>query len=176
MPPCSEDADVIHHTPSEVRDVDGKRYVEVETSRGATTYLFILSEFQPECLPACCFTFVPNPKLSTGVTLPTGSIPTATAGVNLPPAMFPGTAMTGSVTSGTVMSGTAVSGTVRSASRTLLSAGSLATGMLYGAPSKGSDTILPPIENRASAAIHAHWLTETISVVGFLVVLFWFAK
>ena len=49
MPPCYQDADVIQHTPNEARDVDGKRYVELETRRDTTTYLFILSESQPKC-------------------------------------------------------------------------------------------------------------------------------
>jgi hypothetical protein len=176
MPPCSQDAEVVQHDSNEVHDVDGKRYVEVETRRDATTYLFILSESQPTCSPACCFTFVPVPKLSTGIIRPTAPFPTATAVRGLPPAMFPGTATPGTVRPGIVMPGTAMPGTVTFPSHTLVSASSLATGTLYGAPSKGSGTVLPPIENGAGAPMGVSWLFNTGSVVASVGVAVWLAK
>jgi hypothetical protein len=171
MPPCSLDADVIQHNSNEVRDVDGKRYVEVETRRDATTYLFILSESLTTCLPTCCFTFVPVPRLSTGVVRSTAPFSTATAVIGLPPAMFPG-----AVTPGTVTPGIVIPGTVTSPSHTLISASSLATGALYGAPSKGSGIISPPIENGAGVAMHMSWLFSTSSIFASSGVTFWIAK
>jgi hypothetical protein len=149
-----------------VRDVDGKRYVEVETRRDATTYLFILSESLTTCLPTCCFTFVPVPRLSTGVVRSTAPFSTATAVIGLPPAMFPGA----------VIPGTLTPGTVTSSSHTPISASSLATGTLYGAPSKGSGTISPPIENGAGVAMHMSWLFNTGSIFASSGVTFWIAK
>lgn len=176
MPPCSHDADVIRHSSKEVRDVDGKRYVEVETKRDATTYLFILSESQPTCSPACCFTFLPVPKLNTGVIGPTAPFPTATAVRGLPPAMFPGTATPGTLRPGTVTRGTTIPGTVTSPSHTLVSASSLTTGTLYGAPSNGSGTILPPIENGAGVAMRMSWLFNIGSSFAFLGIAYWLAQ
>jgi hypothetical protein len=166
MPPCYQDADVVQHTPNEVRDVDGKRYVEVETRRDTTTYLFILSESQPECSPQCCFTFFPVPNFSTGVVRSSGLFPTATAVRGLPLAMFPGTAMPGTV----------VPGTETSPSHTLISASSLATGTLYGVPSKGSRAVSPPIENSAAVAICVSWLFKPCSMAASLGLVTWLAK
>jgi hypothetical protein len=166
MPPCYQDADVVQHTPNEVRDVDGKRYVEVETRRDTTTYLFILSESRPKCLPECCFTFFPVPNFSTGVVRSTGPFPTATAVRGLPPAMFPGTAMPGTV----------VPGTETSPSHTLVSASSLATGTLYGVPSKGSGTVSPPIGNSAAVAMRVSWLSNPCSMAALLGLVTWLAK
>jgi hypothetical protein len=166
MPPCYQDADVVQHTPNEVRDVDGKRYVEVETRRDTTTYLFILSESRPKCLPECCFTFFPVPNFSTGVVRSTGPFPTATAVRGLPAAMFPGTAMLGTV----------VPGTETSPSHTLVSASSLATGTLYGVPSKGSGTVSPPIENSAAVAMRVSWVFKPCSMAASLGLVTWLAK
>ena len=158
MPPCYQDAVVIQHTPSEVRDVDGKRYVEVETGRGTTTYIFFLSESSSKCSPECCFTFFPVPNSSTGVVRSTGLYPTATAIRGLLPAMFLSTAMPGTV----------VLGTETSPSHTLVSAGSLATGTLYGVPSKESGTGSPPIENSAALAIRVSWIFKPCSMAASL--------
>ena len=166
MPPCYQDADVIQHTPNEARDVDGKRYVELETKRDTTTYLFILSESQPKCSPECCFTFSPVPNFSTGIVRSTGLFPTATAVRGLPPAMFPGTAMPGTV----------VLGTETSPSHTLISASSLATGTLYGVPSKGSGTVSPPIENSATVAMRVSWIFKPCSMAASLSLVTWLAK
>ena len=166
MPPCYQDADVIRHTPSEARDVDGKRYLELETRRDTTTYLFILSEYQPKCSPECCFTFSPVPNFSTGVVRSTGLFPTATAVRGLPPAMFPGTAMPGTV----------VPGTMTSPSHTLVSAGSLATGTLYDVPSRESGTVLPPIENSAAVAMCVSWVFKPCSMAALLSLVTWLAK
>jgi hypothetical protein len=166
MPPCYQDAVVIQHTPSEVRDVDGKRYIEVETGRDTTTYIFFLSESSSKCSPECCFSFFPVPNSSTGVFRSTGLFPTATAIRGLPPAMFPSTAMPGTV----------VLGTETSPSHTLVSASSLATGTLYGVPSTGTGTVSPPIENSAAAAMRASWAFNPCSVVASLSLVTWLAK
>lgn len=166
MPPCYQDADVIQHIPSEARDVDGKRYLELETRRDTTTYLFILSESQPECSPQCCFTFYPVPNFSTGVVRSTGLFPTATAIRGLPPAMFPSTEMPGTV----------VLGTETSPSHTLVSAGSLATGTLYGVPSKESGTVSPPIENSAAVAMRVSWIFKPYSMAASLRLANWLVE
>lgn len=153
MPPCSQNADVVHHSSDGVYDVDGKRFVEIEMRRDATTYLFIPSKSHADCSPKCCFTFSPVVSLSTGAVRSTAIFPTATAGRSLPSATNPGT--------------------VTSPSRSLPSASSLATTLLHGTPSSGGRTVLPPIENKAAMSMHVPWVSKTVKVVAPLGIAFW---
>lgn len=166
MPPYYQDADLIQHTPSEARDVDGKRYIELETRRDTTTYLFILSESQLKCSPECCFTFFPVPNISTRVVRSTGLFPTATAVRGLPPAIFPGT----------VMPGTVLPGTKTSPSHTLVLASSLATSTPYGVRSKGSRVVSPPIENSAAVAMRVSWIVKPYSMAASLSLVTWLVE
>ena len=74
------------------------------------------------------------------------------------------------------MPGTVVSGTVTAPSHTLVSAGSLATGTLYGVPSKESGTVSPPIENSAAVAMRVSWVFKPGSMAASLSLVTWLAK
>lgn len=155
-PPCSRDADVAEHSSLEIVIVEGKRFMEVEIERDATTYFFIPSKFHASCSPACCFTFSPVSGFNTGTARFSAACPTATSGRSLPSATFPGT--------------------VASPPRSLASASSLATNGLHSAPSGrggGSKTVLPPIENEAVAYMHASWVFRTGRTITSLGIALW---